>query len=686
MADIQLKKQFKEFLDDPGVQLNHPNTDFIRLEDIFVFPDLFSDTQKFINSQALLNISPSKNRILIAGPEDSGKTTLMKVLFNHYLNNGLYPVYIDIYDARTTNFEDMNEKINHKYEDQYSKESIDVINSDDNRKKVILIDNFHKINDDVYVQSTILLGLFNNFHNVVLTEEVPFNVIDKVRLSVFSAELTKELSCYEIMEFSNELRMRLIEKWNSIGNSLDTNEDLTKSKQTKNFFDFIIGHDLAPSYPIFLLTILQIVHENEKFTVSESSYAQYYEFIILKSLSKSVGKEKTNNYMQYLSELSYLMFSKRNLAISHQDFSSFHEEQKRAISELPDEKNTIDILIKTETLSIDDSYCRFKYKYIYYYFIAKYLSQNIDLESVKEIIKELCSELSDDENANIVLFLTYLSKEAEVIDQILDSTKSIFSNIEPFSFEDSAVELGELIDELSKLGTKDKKLKELAAEYSFERIDKIPPHLLKDDDQDISIPLNPKELLSAKNTLKIYCQILRSNKSLKDQKISDLILDIYSAALKYLSAQIKIIDQIKEKLLKAYEKSSAGESSIETLAHEAYIRNELYNSYKEIIARQIRMLSLSIGNNLKESELKLENDLIVSLLEISSAQSEQISDETIKSYRNLIIDTDNALFIDLLNQILSYYIHIKPLSIGDEEKIKKLIENTTNEYGGSYLV
>ena len=61
MQKVKLRDNFEIFLNDPGIQLNHPSKENILLEDIFIFPDLRIDTQKLISSKDLLNIEKSGN-------------------------------------------------------------------------------------------------------------------------------------------------------------------------------------------------------------------------------------------------------------------------------------------------------------------------------------------------------------------------------------------------------------------------------------------------------------------------------------------------------------------------------------------------------------------------------------------------------------------------------------------------
>lgn len=679
MQDIQLKQNFEAFLNDPGIQINHPLKENILLDDIFIFPDLRLGTQKVISSKELLDINKSGNKILISGSEDSGKTTLIKVLIKHYLKAGYYPLYIDTHSIQLMETEEILELIDQKFEELYHQESAEIIKAEPDDKKVIFIDNFDKISKDYNIYSNILKKVYHTFKNVILTEETPFNIINNVHLSISSEELARHIRHYEIMEFGHKLRSSLIQKWNKIGNSVQ------KGEETKNFIDAVIGHNLVPSYPIFLLMILQITHNEEADTVSGSSYGQYYEYMIIKSLSKSVEREKLDIYLDYLSNLSYHLFRKHNQAISPEEFSTFYKEQIINLPHLLTHTDIIEALIKADTITVEESFYRFKFKYIYYYFVARYLSKNMDSESVKEDIKSLCRDLHNDDYANIVLFLTHHTKDQQIINEILLTTESIFSEIDPFSLEEDSLEIDELIEELSTLGTKDKKLKELITEYSSRSIEKAIPQIVQGDDQFadeselITFHFAREEYSAANMALKIVGQILRSAKTQEEDKFSPLVRQSYLMALRSLNAHKKTLDLIKAIILNTYEERPESEVKIEDLSKEILIKEELYLSYKKIFIYYLRQTALSIGYPFTHDwkKDKQPGSLMACLLQAASMAGGKEPDLNITEIEGIIVKGRSNIFMtDLIRQTLSLYLYINAINSEDRENIGELIGNS----------
>jgi hypothetical protein len=74
----------------------------------------------------------------------------------------------------------------------------------------------------------------------------------------------------------------------------------------------------------------------------------------------------------------------------------------------------ISALLSSDTLAEIESGYEFRYGYIYHYFSALYFSRTLDFERVKRLF----ANLDNEEYANITLFLTHLSNDAFVLDQI----------------------------------------------------------------------------------------------------------------------------------------------------------------------------------------------------------------------------------------------------------------------------
>ncbi|MEM7007966.1 MAG: ATP-binding protein [Thermodesulfobacteriota bacterium] len=455
MRRINLQAHFEDFIDNPGFNLNHPNKNQIFLDDIYIFPDIRDESKLVNNSSILLDIWSKEKAIMIVGSQDSGKTALVKALIRNYLKINKYPIYIDVNGKNIEDFKTFLNIVYSKFEQSYDADSYNYIKDQRKHEKILFIDNI----DGLECSSNVLTDLWNNLENIFC------HIVLSAKPHFDFTEINQNISTYEIMEFNAERTIDLIHKWHNI--SKDEDYDLQQIEHEINksieIIDTIREHNLVPSYPIFILTILQHDQQHEaNQRANQGSYANYYEYIIKKSLSSFIDDDQDEKYIDLLSKLSFYMLENKKDFVGHEDLVNIHNQSLT-------NQIAIDLvlkeLIKSNVLESFDLNYKFKNKYTYHYFAANYLSTNTNTDEYEGIIKDLCANINDDDSANILLFITHLSNDSFAIDEVKKRAKSVLSEIESISINNDLLELDDMIQELSKLGSKDKKLKEETVEY-----------------------------------------------------------------------------------------------------------------------------------------------------------------------------------------------------------------------------
>ena len=98
------------------------------------------------------------------------------------------------------------------------------------------------------------------------------------------------------------MRAKLIQRWYSLGRE-DFITDAEVYRKCDNAFRSIsiaMGHNIVPNYPIFLLILLQAVETSNPHDLKISSYGNYYQLLILKSLTENIHDQaKLNTYQRY---------------------------------------------------------------------------------------------------------------------------------------------------------------------------------------------------------------------------------------------------------------------------------------------------------------------------------------------------------------------------------------------------
>jgi hypothetical protein len=159
-----------------------------------------------------------------------------------------------------------------------------------------------------------------------------------------------------------------------------------------------------------------------------TSHGHCYQSLIVQAFAKAgIEYREIDKYVNYLTEFSYFLFRRGNGYISDEEFDRFANEysNKYLISSHADAVNG---LIKSGILTKDDDdNLRFSYKYVYYFYCAKYMSDNYSRMDVQKIVAELCQKIFLEENANIIIFMCHHSKDQKLVDEILLNTMMRFS-------------------------------------------------------------------------------------------------------------------------------------------------------------------------------------------------------------------------------------------------------------------
>jgi hypothetical protein len=165
-----LKPSFKDEL------LKNPVMDY-ELDKLFVYPNILESNkleQKLedneIDSEKLIDIVNFKHKyILVEGEEQSGKTSLCRMLYLHYVNAGFYPMLINGKDIKGK--ADISTIINTAYQNQYDSTSEYWLLQKD--KRILIIDdiNNRSANDKNY--AIFLQSIKQNFkYAIVLIDEL----------------------------------------------------------------------------------------------------------------------------------------------------------------------------------------------------------------------------------------------------------------------------------------------------------------------------------------------------------------------------------------------------------------------------------------------------------------------------------------------------------------------------------
>jgi len=406
----------------------------VKLADIFVFPDLETLTSKsevtiddYIDSETLLHSKKTRNCIF-EGESQSGKSSLLYMLFLKYYEKGYYPILLKGKDIGS---DDIDTIVKKAFKTQYAEDALDYENFRQlNRDlKVLMVDDFHTCKLNKQTRHNATKKMFDLFNRTFITVDTAYSLLPQCQTEF------KDVYSYSIKPFGHKKRNDLVEKYLTLKEPsfFDDQDHLDKIKHTFNQLKQILGDKLIPSYPVFVLSIIQAL-EHTSLNLNETSYGYCYQSLIQNALNHAGVSRECEMYINVITELAFHMFTMKIDAISEPDFEAYYEEYRKKFVAPGFEIARSNLLNSTVLRQDSGAYC-FGYKYIIYYLAAKKIADMIERPEGKAIVKELYDNLHKEKNANILVLITHHTKNLSFIEESIFTSMLLFENTSPITLE-----------------------------------------------------------------------------------------------------------------------------------------------------------------------------------------------------------------------------------------------------------
>jgi hypothetical protein len=431
IKNLKLTDEFSKFLSSADIlSKSHHNKETLNLNDIFVFPKLKSydveEASHKYDAENLYNDILSLNKLIIAGETQSGKTTICKIIFQIYRTLNFVPIYLEDenkYFGKPTN----------KLEKAFSEQYHGAIYSDFDPKRIVpILDNFHTAkHQEKYIEQ------FDDFSKQVLI------VDDIFGLNIKNQNRIKDYNKFKIREFSPVERHALIKRWIQIKE--DTQIQINKNHLQQSIDEktelieyslgIIFGKGIMPSFPFFILSLLAAQDTQTPLDSEITSQGHCYQALIYLYLKKQgVKNDQIDIYTNFLTELAYFIYISKGNGLSNEVFQNFLEEYKSKFNLPISISDIVQTLSKINICKFDSfNQFNFCYSYIYYFFVAKYLAEQLEFK--KETINRILSHLHKDENAYIAVFIAHHTKSNYLLDELLLNAEILFEKHLPATLD-----------------------------------------------------------------------------------------------------------------------------------------------------------------------------------------------------------------------------------------------------------
>ncbi|WP_128099980.1 hypothetical protein [Paenibacillus sp. DCT19] len=313
-------------------------------------------------------------------------------------------------------------------------------------------------------KSNFLSELNNYFKQVIIFSESDNKISDSIRLYSKNPEFS--IKHFEIMSFGHVKRNEFIEKWVSLGQRdiLESNDLLKEIDRINRAIKPIIMQSYVPKFPIYLLVIIKTIEAGKPHNFEKSSNAYYFEVLIKDSLtSLEIENSETDKVYQYLTDLAFEMYQQPNNSLELEEWRNYHRNHLDYYDMTDDQLSFKEIRSKLENekiiMNTTNGY-EYKYSYMYYFFVAQYFARKINTENVKNIVSEMCRNIHETDNANIIMFLTHLSKDEYIKNEVLSAARKIFNNLPYLRLEEDIALINDLCEEISPLVLNDVDVRE----------------------------------------------------------------------------------------------------------------------------------------------------------------------------------------------------------------------------------
>ena len=591
-----LNDRFVEEINSTEITLQSPHKENITLQDIFIYPDFkflddeVSEHELTRNSEFYSELNNFPTQALIVGEEQCGKTSFAKMAYKTVVEGGGLPFLLK---GREINKSNINHYLDRTLKQQYENlETKSFLES--TREKVLIIDDF----SDIKLNAVYLGKFIDNAQSIF--DKVLFLSDESLRFDEQKIKYFIDFEQFELMQLGYERRDELIKRWHSLGREEEiTEEELSSlTKATTTHLDMIVRKNIVPRKPIFILMILQVLDSGKPSDYSLTSHGYCYQRLIEENLNKvKIKPEEIEKYINYLSQLAFYMYERATYHLNKSQMEDFHTFYKSKFN-LGINDQIIEKLLGSKILKLSADNYSIRYKYIYYFYAAKYMSNHKDCLS---FVKALCTKTHIEKDANILIFITHHTKNDDVIALIAKMTSNIYHDrnealldkTDTTFLQEFMSQIPQLVmkqqhdvQEARKEQLKEKDASEIKSEkFDIESLDDDPEF---DCIRDISRSVRAVEILG---------QIIKNrHASIELGQLKELSTEATKVGLRFLNFYLTSTEQVKTELMDIIHSHLEDNLNLTVEEISKQVRRTFMQLVYQITFNVIRKVSFSVGH------------------------------------------------------------------------------------------
>lgn len=662
--------EFLEFLNSTGAPLSSPHVESVSLDQIYVWSEVKNMSEDISRDSILFSskklLESSKGKRLVIGDEQSGKTSFGKMAIRKFMEDGKSVFYMDGASIDRPDPRDVAFRIS---------ERVFSVKKHVDRVDFLIIDDFSSIKLSRKYRSEFLRNLDCFCENVIFLSNDDIKYDELLYGSFDSSEI------FEILNFGPSLRDELIFKWITAGQEYDFDDQEVNKKrdQWNRHIDSLVLKNVVPPKPIFILIMLQTIENLVQQDPNLSSHGYCYQRLILQAFDRGGIKGKhVESHFNYLSSFSYVLYKSDKTSMSVDEFEDF--ERSYYSQYLPSNKNVYENLLGMRILRSDARGVSFSYRYIFYYCIGKYISENFSDIGEREV-DLLAKSLHVTRNANIIIFLIHHTRDVVLIKKILDVVSGIYLGVMPATLLSSEVSrLNSLTQTAPSIRLENKSSETYRKQRLKKKDERERKYIVEKDSDDLhgnDLPAHLAEIGRSARAIEVIGQIVRNRYgSLKRGDLEALSHQAVGVGLRFMrhfleeiqGSEASIVKGIEALLEEHYELSDRELMELSLRTYWEACFSVIYSVLAKISANIGSSELTPIIDECVERELTVSNPAPARLLAWLNARilfSESIPKTFIK--RAAILLDGNPIAFRLLQSFVVQYIYMNRIDYDDRQ-------------------
>jgi hypothetical protein len=558
--DYEITPDMRETLADPGITIHHASHERVVLDDIYVYPDMVEvafppkDHPDYIRGESIRHVAEQHGRVLITGMDRSGKTCLAKRLFRDYYQAGYVPILLDGAQLRLYDDERIYDTLREVFRSQYTAPTDQHYMQLDRAKRVILIDEYENIRTGRNGPAGALARVSDFASQVVLIAYDLAQQVGEIAGGKPISEGRAPFIQFRIIQYGHLRRAEIAERWFLLDPAIagDSQELARKVMTAKRMMDTAIGKNFVPSYPIFLLAILQAIDHSEQINLGASTYGYFYEILIRKALLVGTTAQGLDVKLGFLAHFAYSVFIGGTKGVEEARYRDIVSEYEKGHLIRFNASDVFTQLLHAGILARKGNLFEFKYAYIYYYFVACYFRDHMNEGDVRDHIARLARGAHREENANILLFLAHVSRDPVILDAVLQNARGIFPGSEEVDLSSRQSLLPELEEVIREVVYEEKRLQEARTEAlaKLDTIERERERRKETEEALVEVNSFAAEVSRGFRTLQILGQVLKNFPgTIEAERKKEIAEACYALGLRTLGALYGLLRERRDEYL-----------------------------------------------------------------------------------------------------------------------------------------